>query len=346
MVDVSIVIPVYKVESFVERCLRSVMAQTYQGKLECILVDDCTPDRSIEIVQQILVSYTGNISFRIVWNKQNEGPAVTRNSGIKEASGEYVYFLDADDEITPNCIEELYNCAVETKAEITVGAFEQISCDGKRSVHFLYDRKLDWDSQNDIVQAINGNLYPVMAWNKMYRTDFLRKNQIYGQHRYYEDVYSSIKELLTVTHIAILDRITYRYLLREGSITNGYLREDHSKLRIDRLLLVYNDISVLLDNALMGAVKIALMNSVFLILRNSLFYSVVCSKDLVYREKRTYIKQLIHSKYNPFLFETSFISKQNLLLSYVFKLPKKLQIMYLFVTVRLICFYKFIKINK
>ena len=104
---ISIVIPVYNVAPYIGDCIRSVMHQTWQGPLECIFVDDCGTDNSMEIVRSIIEENQGNIEFKIIRHKENRGLSAARNTGIAAATGDYVYFLDSDDEITPDCIEAL-----------------------------------------------------------------------------------------------------------------------------------------------------------------------------------------------------------------------------------------------
>ena len=71
--SVSIIIPVYNVEDYIEDCLKSVISQTYQGKIECIIVDDCTPDNSCKKIEEILSTYTGTINFKIIHHEKNKG---------------------------------------------------------------------------------------------------------------------------------------------------------------------------------------------------------------------------------------------------------------------------------
>lgn len=101
---ISLVIPIYKVENYISNCLQSVMSQTF-GNFECILVDDNSPDKSLEIAQQMVSSYQGNIQFRILHQDINKGVSASRNLGVLHATGEYILFLDSDDTIYERCIE-------------------------------------------------------------------------------------------------------------------------------------------------------------------------------------------------------------------------------------------------
>lgn len=110
---VSIIIPVYNVERYITRCLESVASQTFKN-IECILIDDCGTDNSISIASDFIEKqkkeHDGPI-FKIVHHTKNSGLSAARNTGIKEATGDYLYFLDSDDSITPNCIKLLVNLA-------------------------------------------------------------------------------------------------------------------------------------------------------------------------------------------------------------------------------------------
>ena len=109
---VSVLIPVYNVAPYIERCLQSVVDQTYTD-IECILVDDCGSDNSIELAQNFINNYKGNIKFSILHHDKNKGQSAARNTALKYAKGEYVYFLDSDDAITSDCIEILMSLATK-----------------------------------------------------------------------------------------------------------------------------------------------------------------------------------------------------------------------------------------
>ncbi len=101
---ISIIVPVYNVERYIEECLKSVMEQNFGGALECIVVDDCGSDSSMAVVERLTGAYTGPIEFRIISHDRNRGLSAARNSGIRAASGDYVSFLDSDDRLLPGAI--------------------------------------------------------------------------------------------------------------------------------------------------------------------------------------------------------------------------------------------------
>ena len=97
---VSIIIPVYQVKNYIERCITSVISQSYNhSAIECILVDDCGIDNSIMLAQKCIDNYKGDMQFKIIHNKHNCGLSVSRNNGMEIATGDYLFFLDSDDYI-------------------------------------------------------------------------------------------------------------------------------------------------------------------------------------------------------------------------------------------------------
>lgn len=104
---ISIVIPVYNVEAYIIDCLQSVAAQAVSDNIECILVDDCGNDNSMSLAQRFIDAYKGPIHFVIFHHGHNKGLSEARNTAMREAKGEYIYFLDSDDMITPDCMEEM-----------------------------------------------------------------------------------------------------------------------------------------------------------------------------------------------------------------------------------------------
>lgn len=171
MIKVSVIIPVYKVESFIERFMRSLMKQTLQ-EVEFIIVDDCSPDRSISIVKSCIESYSGRI-VSILTHSVNMGLPAARNTGLEKATGEYIYHCDSDDFLEPDALEEMYKKAKETKADI-------VWCD-----YFLsFEKNKRYMKQpcyNTPIDALKGMLSGAMkynVWNKLVRRKLYTENHI------------------------------------------------------------------------------------------------------------------------------------------------------------------------
>lgn len=106
---ISVIVPVYNVERYILSCLESVANQTMTEGIECILVDDCGKDNSVAIAEGFIRNYKGNICFSLIRHEHNRGLSAARNTGIMAAKGDYLYFLDSDDEITPDCMKLMYS---------------------------------------------------------------------------------------------------------------------------------------------------------------------------------------------------------------------------------------------
>lgn len=171
---VSIIVPVYKVEKYVRRCVQSIMDQTLTEGVECIFVNDCTPDRSIDIIRTMIDSYDGNISFKIVEHRENKGSATTRNTGLDNATGDYIIQTDSDDYIEPDMIDSLYKKAVEDNADIVFCDYwDDYSPENKIS------RKIPFEQDNIklIEKIINGEL-PGFSFIKLVRRSLYSENNI------------------------------------------------------------------------------------------------------------------------------------------------------------------------
>ena len=113
---VSVIIPIYKVEKFIERCVRSLMEQTLK-EVEYIFVDDATPDKSIEVLERCLALYP-NRKTEILHHSQNQGLPAARNTGLQVATGKYIFHCDSDDYVEHDMLEKLYLQAEQTNADI------------------------------------------------------------------------------------------------------------------------------------------------------------------------------------------------------------------------------------
>ena len=257
--DVSIIIPTYNVASYIIECLESVASQTYRGSLECIVVDDCGTDDSIALADNFIQHYSGKIDFRILHRQKNGGLSAARNTGLNEAKGEFVYFLDSDDYITPDCIESLVEVAKYfPKVEIVQGGIVNtkgtIIYDSTRfkTPQLLEDRK-------DIYSKLVFGELPVSSWNKLIRRDFLKENSIdFYEGVIHEDVDFLYKLAAHVTSFALCPVITYCYRIqREGSILSTTNDDRSTQSRI----LVYN---ACLDKKMKMPFRKLLTRSIFL----------------------------------------------------------------------------------
>lgn len=217
IMKISIIIPVYNVENYIERCLRSVISQRYQGQIECIIVDDKTPDSSIPIIEKIIKSYQGKIDFKLIHHTANLGLSAARNTGLRYATGDYVYFLDSDDEITPDCINILCKPLLNKKYDFVISNYE-LDKDGLPSYVLPISSR---EYCHNIQKMFLLHQWPSMAWNKLCNLNFLKKNGLYFQEGLiHEDILWSFYLALYAKSFYVCNETTYVYCYRENSIVN------------------------------------------------------------------------------------------------------------------------------
>lgn len=223
-IKVSIVIPVYKVEKYIERCLRSVFNQTYMS-IECIIVNDCTPDNSFIIAKELVESYQGSIDFKFVEHEKNKGLSEARNTGVKMATGHYYFFLDSDDAIPPTSIEKLVETALLNDCpEIVMGVTKGVDANGN-NVEVSSAQTKSFHDNSEVFQGYLNNLWYVIACNKLVKKD------IFADHKTFflpgithEDVMWSFEISTYVNKIILCPFVTYHYYIGDtDSISRSVL---------------------------------------------------------------------------------------------------------------------------
>lgn len=236
--QVSIIIPVYNVEKYIEDCLESVVEQTCTSPIECILVDDCGTDNSVALAKQFVQHYNGPIQFTMLHHEHNKGLSAARNTAIREAKGEYVYFLDSDDKLFPDSMSHLLSIADKYQdAEIIHGCITP-GFILSRDVFPEYSNDIEW-----IRQGLCTITIPDPACNKLVKRDFIIQNNLFFVEGYLqEDTIWSYQIQKFIKAIAFCFEATYWYRYNANSIMNGLgaIKEAKSYARVFNY--VYNDL--------------------------------------------------------------------------------------------------------
>lgn len=170
-IAISLIIPIYNTEKFIERCLRSVFEQTFEN-VEYILINDCTPDNSMEVARQIICDYSDK-NIIILENNENQGAAEVRNIGIRKAIGEFIIFLDSDDYIESTMLEDMYNKAMCSDADIVIVDY-YINYPQKQ----IYKRQPAPSEGTECAKSIlSGRLHSSNS-NKLVKKELYTKNEI------------------------------------------------------------------------------------------------------------------------------------------------------------------------
>lgn len=220
---VTITIPIYRCENFIEKTLDSVKNQTYPN-IEVILVNDVTPDQSAIIAKAYIVKYQLEKTWVLVDLESNSGLSIVRNKGIDCAKGKYIFFLDSDDEIVPDAINDFVELAEKTGSEMVVGEVEGIKLPELTKVDvFPLNAKIDLieSNLNALSTLVNGD-FPVSSWNKLIRLNFLIDNQLYfTKGLFAQDSLHTFEMGLKINKIAFLRKKTYLYYLHGASVIHN-----------------------------------------------------------------------------------------------------------------------------
>lgn len=219
---VTISIPIFKCEDFLVRCLESVRAQTYQN-LEVTLINDQTPDNSVEIAEKYIEKYQLH-NWKIYHLEQNSGLSIVRNKGIETAQGKYIFFLDNDDEITPQCIQEMADFSEKENLQMVVGNVQTIDAETlmEKNIFNISTKEDILKDNSKILEAFVNGDYPTSSWNKLIRTDFLKKEKLYFTRGLFaQDALQSFQTALKLNSIGFLKHKTYRYYLHKNSVIHN-----------------------------------------------------------------------------------------------------------------------------
>lgn len=223
---VTIGIPVYNAEKYIERCLVSVLQQSFPD-IEILLVDDCGTDNSIEKVIKLLKSNPNGEKVRIIHHEHNKGVAEARNTILDEASGKYLFYMDSDDRISEDAIEILYLKAELTNAETVWGSFVNVdeSDNILPSVNGLGQYPdLELFGTDELAKYANQDIHEHLQqsiWNILYRIDFIRNNGLrFRQHGSFDDGIFQAEMQPLVSRAVLLSDITYYYYHRPNSLTH------------------------------------------------------------------------------------------------------------------------------
>lgn len=173
-IKISVIIPFYGVEKYIERCTESLMLQTVQENVEFIFVNDATKDSSLDVLKKVLAKYPEREKLvTILHHEANKGLPAARNTGLAAAKGKYIYHCDSDDYLQKNALEILYKKAEESNADIVWGNVYEIMADGIR-----YKKQPSYSTPLDAVKGmLTGNM-DYNVWNKLVRRDLYFQNNI------------------------------------------------------------------------------------------------------------------------------------------------------------------------
>lgn len=170
---VTIVVPMYNVDNYIGKCIRSVFEQSYEN-IEYVFVDDCSPDNSMAVVEHEMKRYPDRAkNVKIIKHAENKGIAATRNTGLKNANGIYVLQVDGDDYIEKNTIQELLEKALAEEADIVVFDYYLEWKEREKEISHIYN-----DDKNEYLKLLLEGISEPAIWNKFIKKELFIKNDI------------------------------------------------------------------------------------------------------------------------------------------------------------------------
>ncbi len=217
---ISVIIPIYNTEPYLLNCLESCARQSYKD-FELILVNDCTLDNSMAVVDKFIQD-NPDCACRVVKMERNSGQSAARNRGIKEAKGEYIYFLDSDDSIMENCFEQLITVAVREDLEMVTGENYIVKGAGYNLVEAGFDGVIRGNGK--ILSAFINGLWYNVPWNKLIKSQFIKDNNLYFKEGYiFEDELWSFCVATGLRSMGIIKIPLYNYFVRPNSTMTSNL---------------------------------------------------------------------------------------------------------------------------
>lgn len=222
---VSVVIPVFNAEKYLDRCLSSILNQSY-GEIQLVCIDDGSIDASPALLDSYASDYPDRV---IVVHKENAGAACARNDGIRLSTGEYITFVDNDDWIDRRYIETLFNAAASTHADIVCSGYRRPDLEGHILSEATPKATDEWGRY--LVEA---------AWAKLYRTDFVKQNRLrFLDTNIDEDLYFSLPAIELAQHVEVIPYCGYNWFWNSDSVSNTSQRTSQGLLFEETLEAIF-----------------------------------------------------------------------------------------------------------
>ena len=217
--NVSVIVPVYNVELYIEQCLKSIFNQTLKN-IQVIIVNDGSTDKSETVINKFIGKYD-NVEYI---NQKNQGVSISRNTALKYVKGEYVLFVDPDDYLAEDCIEKMYKKANNIDADIVISGYKKVFDDTIAGIdediilelnhNNIYEGKMLAEKMLEL--EISGYL-----WDKLFKKSFLDKYDFgFEPKRYVQDWYPVFKQIYHSRRVGIINEPLYYYRQRGTSTVN------------------------------------------------------------------------------------------------------------------------------
>lgn len=288
-ISINVIIPVYNTEKYIDKCLTSLLNQTFTD-WHATIVNDGSNDDSEQICQKFIENYPDKFSM---FRTKHKGPGYARNFGIEhcEKEAKYIYFFDSDDYLEPTAFEKLFYTAEVNGADIGICGY--VMHKGKLSETFKFDSG-EISKKKVFNSILNNDVIGTYVWNKLFRASVFTDLRFY-EDGFYEDVVTTYKAVLNSKKIVVISDVLYNYVRHSGSVvtasTVSSLKDLYSAIskRNSAIIVEYPELK---EKALINSLRINIFiwNQVCkqqLILKHPEFLSIL---DLIKKEKNLYTK--------------------------------------------------------
>ncbi|GAA4278947.1 glycosyltransferase family 2 protein [Aquimarina mytili] len=230
----SIIIPVYNTESFIERCIRSVVNQIKQyNDIELVVIDDGSTDSSYTILENLKAEYKNIKLFR----HKNHGVGYTRNVGLEKSEGEYIWFIDSDDYIDQGFIQKIHETLKNQAPDMVLFGYKRVTPEGDQVSILKYE-----DNELTLSDIINKSIYSNSVCCKAIKTDIIKSNKIRFDLGVItaEDFDFSFRSLYFSEKIITISDVGYNYVVNDNSVSNKRSKDHLEKLAIDTVKVTEN----------------------------------------------------------------------------------------------------------
>lgn len=242
MCKISVITPVYKVERYLKKCIDSILNQSFSD-FELFIVDDGSPDSCGEIADE----YAKQDSRVHVIHKENGGAASARNAGMMEASGDFFYFPDSDDWLEEYYLQELYDLAMRTDAQLVVAGYTMEYYEkNSRQAYKVSEPEQSLSNQQLVRNSIHNyfdNMMMAVPWNKLYRADYVREHALEFPDLKWDDLHFNMEVIMDIERVAISSSAGYHFFRSRASsetttVFDGMLFKKR-KEQFEHILKVY-----------------------------------------------------------------------------------------------------------
>jgi glycosyltransferase involved in cell wall biosynthesis len=258
MDSITLAMPICNVAPYVERALLSALNQTYEN-IEYLIIDDKGTDNSMTIVRDVISTHPRGKQVRIIEHPLNLGTGQARDSAIEHAKGKYFFFMDSDDEITPDCIQKLHEEMEATNVDVVFGSHSRVR--DSKIIPFRQNACVERNKER-IVLTYFDSKFVVCTWNKLYKVSFLRMNNIKCMPltTVAACAYFSFQLLLNAQSYSVIPDITYFYHIRNDSLSGG----DWSEQIFNKYAQIYvAQLELLRKSSLDSALKVKVKEELF-----------------------------------------------------------------------------------